>query len=64
MLLTYCLYFGFRVEPPDIDRELCKKFAEKITFHLLSSSGGDSDSEDDYYCEWETVSKKLYTYLL
>lgn len=60
IVFVYYLYFGFRFEPPDIDRQLCNEFAEKITLQLLSSSGGDSDSEDDNYYEWEAVSKKYF----
>jgi len=46
--------FGFRIDPPNIDRILCDEFEEKINFQLLPSTS-DSEPEDENYFEWEAV---------
>jgi len=55
-VFIYNLYivFGFRIDPPNIDRILCDEFEEKINFQLLPSTS-DSEPEDENYFEWEAV---------
>lgn len=45
-----------RFEPPDIDYKLCNEFEGKISNQIVLY-GGDSDSEDINYSEWESVPK-------
>lgn len=62
--IVYNIIFNFRVDPPNIDNNLCNQFEDKIILQLCNSSSGDSDSENDNYYEWEAVSCKIYNIYL
>lgn len=55
MLYLIHFYFISRFDPPDINVNLCNAFEEKISIQLFSSDC-NSESEEENYYEWETVS--------